>query len=533
MMTFTFTGTSGSEPVLYLTYSAYRVQTRDASAPDLPSRVWVSHGCRRVLSDLVPVLEEGHQLPASSAAVQRLGLVEGLPYRLKWVGGELVVGPVVGLHLAAKTKDMATGPHSSARLFFLRYGGVGGLAFAFATDGLNVSEGWVEGYYWKPEGSEPGPTASPGGDITTGGESWRRTRGLAERVVKRASSEGLPAETNRRTARFQAMGAEFLGRKAMEKTETTADSRVPILPDTTAGGHLAPGRFPLPAAVWRRCGRLPPDTLSALMEKTDGHVFNSDFFDKWEGFRRLSTNPSLRRHLPETAPLTNVDDLVARLAARHSIVLKQREGNSGYGMVLLEPDGDGDGCTARYRVGGRTEHFPSADSLKRKLGPLVTGRPYLVQEHIRLPSYKDRVVDFRVMMQKDHRGAWQPVVALGRFGSPGSIVTSFINNGYALPADEAMRRVFGLTWRGAFAFKCRLVDFCAEVCRALDESGGCYGDLGLDVGIDVEGHLWLFEANKLPFHELALYAGQEQAYLAVKSGPLLYASHLAGFPGES
>jgi hypothetical protein len=72
--------------------------------------------------------------------------------------------------------------------------------------------------------------------------------------------------------------------------------------------------------------------------------------------------------------------------------------------------------------------------------------------------------------------------------------------------------------------------FAIDVCNALDESGINCGTLGLDIGVDKTGHLWLIEINNRdPNPSIALNIHDVHLYYQLKTGPLFYAKFLAGF----
>jgi len=506
--TFHLVATSGAAATLYLTESARTALGR----PHL-GRVTVCHGARRAEAAVVSILEIGRYLPISAGLSAALGTVDGVPYRLRWVDGELRIGPVIGIHAAARSALLDPAPGGMLDGYLLRYPDVAGLAYLFATDGIDLATEMIEGYYWQPDPSTPSP-----GEYAP---DWERARKLSERVVAAATAEAMPLPTTQRTERFRELAREFYA---------TVAAPAPV--DTRAGaGRLVPGRFPFPAALWRRNGWLPQAAHERLCARLGPRLYNSHFFDKQEGYRLLAADPTVAAHLPATRPFTHLGDLVDLLDQEGRAILKRQDGNSGYGLIRIERTEQG--FTLRYRERPDAEEsFPTAEVLGEHLAPLAAKGGYLLQQCVDLPVFQGRPVDFRIMMQKDHRGRWTPAGMLGRFGRSGAVVTNFINSGYALRPDEALVRAFGVDWREAFRLKSAMLEFAAAVCAALDRTGGCYGDLGLDVALDRERRLWLFEINKLPFHELPLYMGDEQTYLAVKSGPLLYGAYLAGFGGR-
>lgn len=509
IQTFRFVQTAAAPATLYLTQTALAA----LGMPHL-SRTVVGHGCRRLHAAVVPLAEEGAELPVAPATAEALGLVEGIPYQLRWVDGEVRIGPVIGILAARRTRDIDPGPGSLARCFLLRYPLVGGLVYLCGAEDIDPATGTVAGYGWVPgESDEP--------DVPPAAE-WERADALATRVRSRAASEEPPGPPHPRTARFQAMARAFLDQA--------------VLPDAGPGwpgphrlgeGRLVEGRFPLPSALWRRAGFLSLSTHEHLLDRMGNRIFNSSFFDKEEGYRMLCQHPRVGKYLPKTEPFARPDQMLPLLNGPGKAILKQTEGNSGYGLMRVERSEEG--YVLRFRERNGAELFHTWADVAERLAPVAGSGKYLLQQAVELPAYQGRLNDYRVMMQKDDRGRWQATGIVGRFGQQGSIVTNFVNAGYALPPEESFQRAFGVGRREAYQMKTDLVRFATMVCEALDDSGGNYGDLGLDVGIDTERRPWLFEVNKLPFHELLLYAGDPQTYLAVKSGPLLYAAHLAGF----
>lgn len=496
--------------------------------PGFGGRVVLSHGARRSEAQVRFSAGDADRICAGSQVIDALGLLPDLiPYQIRWRGGELCIGPVIGIlaGISSDRLDLSAGGY--ARQFLLRYPQVGGLVYLFGAREIDFEREEIDGWCWVPreEGTD-GPALSA---------DWERARQLADLVRRRAEEDAEPAAHNPRTARFEAMAKEFLAQTSTpgtgcEGSEPPPGGRWSGAPGL-GSGRFERGRFPFPGAIWRRSDLLGQWAVGQLAARIGPRIFNSSFFDKEEGYRLLSADPVIRSHLPATEPFTSFPRLLARVGADGAAILKRQEGNSGYGLIRV--DQDGEGYQLRFREqSGAAERIGDAEALEARLASDLAGARYLVQQCIHLPEYRGRLSDYRVMMQKDGAGRWVDRAMLGRFGARDSIVTNFVNNGYALPAAEALRRAFGVDYREAHSLCAEITDFATAVCHALDRTGGCYGDLGLDIALDRDRRLWLFEANKLPFLELPLLMGDEQMYLEVKSGGLLYAAHLAGFGEE-
>lgn len=507
IQTFTFARSSVAPGALYLTRPAQAILGRGC-----PGRTVLAHGTRRLEAAVVPAGGEDTALPVAAATADALGLAEGIPYRLRWRGELLLLGPVIGIHVE-RPELASLAPGRLAYNYLLRYPLVGGLVYLFSTEGIDYGTETIEGYGWVP--GEPDAAA-------TEGDSWEYVRRYAGRGRATAAAEAAPPPPHPRAARFEAMKQQFLAATPLPAPRGEWHGAAGL-----GAGRLVPGRYPFPAALWRRAVTLP-ETGRARFLKLGTRLFNSHFFDKLEGYRLLAAHPTLRHHLPETEPLAAFSQLLDRLQRHGKAILKPVDGTFGYGLVRVEMLADGR-FALHLGKEGTTETLAGAAALEHRLGKAVGSGRCLLQQCVDLPVFQGRVNDYRLIMQKDGHGAWHAAGIVGRFGAPGRILPNFIEHGYALPPDAALARAFGADQREAYRLKERLIRFATRVCTALDESGGCYGDLGLDLGIDRDRRLWLFEVNKRQDLELPFFMGEEQTYLAAKSGPLLYAAGLAGF----
>jgi hypothetical protein len=326
---FRLTATRGTKGSLYLTESAL-----DSLGKARLDRIVVSHGARRLVASVVPILEPGSIIPASADVFDGLGLLEGVPYRMRWDRTELRIGPVMAVHAADKTGDLDISSGGLLRLHFTRYPQYGGLAFAFASDGVDEKTGTIRGYYWQPD--EGSPYEAPVNSLA-------RLSALAQRVESAAAEEVKTPPYNSRTARFQAMAGEFL-----REVQYPSVHAVPNPSNYPGAGSLRDGTFPIPSAVWRRSGYMPPEVLSYLQSATGNRVFNSEFFDKMQGYLIASGDPRLCGNIPKTSLFTSTDGLLSMLAENGvaqvpagRLVVFSVDARGGVSTVLAGPDGRG------------------------------------------------------------------------------------------------------------------------------------------------------------------------------------------------
>ena len=68
-----------------------------------------------------------------------------------------------------------------------------------------------------------------------------------------------------------------------------------------------------------------------------------------------------------------------------------------------------------------------------------------------------------------------------------------------------------------------------EAARTLENSIGPVGEMGVDIGVDRDGHIWFIEANLKPGRQVFSLLRQTRTRMMTIYKPLLYARYLAGF----
>lgn len=506
MERFTFVRTAGSNAEIPLTGADLA-----PAGLSLPGELLLSHGARRVRAPVGPAPGGGQPIAIAGALADELGLVEAVPYRLALAGGELRIGPVIGILAAGKTSSIITEPGSRAYEWLLRYGDVGGLVYLFALDGVDMTTETITGYAWRPDRASPLPECV--------GRHWEGPGYQAERSMARARAEAGSLPPNRLAAKYREVREQFLREAATPHGALRAEP-------APAAGSFVKGRFPFPSALWLRWEAPGDEVYERLWSRVGPGTFNARP-DRQADNRWMHTLPEIRPYLPETVPFTRFADMFYRLDRHGRIALNRQGVELPHGLAQVERDGDG--FFLRFGRGDRGEYFRTRTEVEARLEPLVSAGAYLVQQAVELPHYRGRPVDFRVTMQKDGRGRWTVRGMLGRFGKRGAKGTHLATHGYGLPVDEALRRAFDANWRGVHRLKERMMGLAYMVSRAVDQTGQHYGDIELDIGMDRHGCPWLLGVSRLPDHDLPLYMGDGQMYLDMVSGPLLFASHLAGF----
>jgi len=294
-------------------------------------------------------------------------------------------------------------------------------------------------------------------------------------------------------------------------------------------GNWQRGIFPYPSSMYRTIG-LSEKWKNHFLSVLGDRMFNNRYFNKWEMYQWFSGNDEIGSHIPYTSLYRSYQDVLDLIEKHGKVYIKPVFGLQGRGIVQVSKQNET--FVFKYREGGINHSIELkglgevVDFLQRRF---YHGR-YLIQQAVELIDFKGGIIDFRCIMQKGQAGVWNCKAVIGRRGKRGSIVSNISSGGTALPVIDALSLLFSEDKDLIYPLKEKIESFAIKVCNALDEYGINCGNLGVDIGIDREGSLWLIEVNNRdPDPSIALDIHDKKLYYSLKSGILYYAKFLAGF----
>jgi glutathione synthase/RimK-type ligase-like ATP-grasp enzyme len=274
-------------------------------------------------------------------------------------------------------------------------------------------------------------------------------------------------------------------------------------------GGWSQRRFPLPDVVYDRL--FPPRGYMAnilfaaarRLKRQKGVVFfGRALRGKWEVYRSVGRYDDLAPYVPDTRRLTGVAVLRHMLAKHRYVFIKPDMGSQGKGVMQIRATASGLACRGRDSANRPYSALVHSVALALSLAKRESQRHrLLVQQGLYLNHYQGSTFDIRAVVQKDETGKWALTGTAARIGQRGSITSNLHGGGRAMRTESLLRLAFPAQWEDIYA---KIQSLCLAIPGALDRELGRFGELGLDLGVDRDGKVWLIEANSKPGRQVFL-----------------------------
>lgn len=228
-------------------------------------------------------------------------------------------------------------------------------------------------------------------------------------------------------------------------------------------------------------------------------IFNWSFFEKWDVYDMLMRDAEASPHIPESHMNPSPEQIKQLLEKHHFIYLKPTSGSLGIGIyrITFHPS---KGYFARYRSNGKNVllRFSKFNSLMKLLGT-ARGRTrnYVAQQGIRLLELDNCPFDFRFHLNKNGNNEWVVSGIGAKKAGRGSVTTHVRTGGQVMDPERALMGLYSAEKAKSLLNEAKLTTI--RLARAIERNYKYrIGELGFDIGIDVDGRIWMLEANAKP-----------------------------------
>lgn len=292
--------------------------------------------------------------------------------------------------------------------------------------------------------------------------------------------------------------------------------------------------FPVPDVVYdrilHRSFERKPATKAAksfFMNQPSVVYFNPKFLDKWQTHSILSQDPFLMRHLPTTVDYDSPEKLAELLKSYKTIYAKPIHGSLGQGIFRISVTPEGYRSQHRKGKNTYTHTFGTVEELGTALDTFKKQRSYVIQQGLDLLKYQEKVFDIRVLVQKNKYGQWNFTAMVARVARKGSIFPNIAAGGEAVNIETLWQDLYSKSWSSSET--CRLTqEVSIAAAQTLEQALGTFCEIGLDIGIDFEGNIWIIEINSKPSRKVFPKDQIALKKLSLKM-PMEYAAYMAGF----
>ncbi|WP_400246321.1 YheC/YheD family protein [Niallia sp. JL1B1071] len=264
--------------------------------------------------------------------------------------------------------------------------------------------------------------------------------------------------------------------------------------------------FSYPNVIYNRLHSRKADSSTAflklkkLLEEKEIPIFNSRFFSKDETYQLLIKNPTMNEHLPLTKQLT-YQNFISMLKFP-LLYVKPVHGSQGRNIIHIEKlDNRFIATISSGKRKGKTQLFSDEEKLWKWLEGYAKRRSYICQQGIDFLKSQERSLDFRILCHKNYQGNWTITSIVARIAQKKAIVANLAQGAEMKPAKAVLHELLTTEKTGQKLEELKAL--ALEIAGILSENtDGYLGELGIDIGMDKQGHLWVIEVNSKPSKKL-------------------------------
>jgi hypothetical protein len=236
--------------------------------------------------------------------------------------------------------------------------------------------------------------------------------------------------------------------------------------------------------------------------------------NKMSVFRRIEEGGSFSHFLIPTQSISQVDDVISFIKKYTRLVIKPHSGSKGrsiFFITLLEDH------TIRCLTGLDVEDY-TWEEFTVFIRRLIKQQKYLIQPFIECKTKAGLTYDFRLHVQKGAAGKWAINLIYPRISGNDKLTSNISSGGYRGELIPFLAEEFGEEY---FNIKQLLEYFAVSFATHFESlyKHRSFDELGIDVAIDQQQRLWIYEVNWRP--------GSKNREFSVAKNLIPYARYVA------
>jgi len=231
--------------------------------------------------------------------------------------------------------------------------------------------------------------------------------------------------------------------------------------------------------------------INFLKQKTLLSDNRSNVLSKIQVQELLKNDPGFKHLVIPTYDVNNFEDIIKGLNRFGTTVLKPTNGIKGKGVYIISMEGE------YFNVGhNKNTEIYSKKGLEDLYLSTMTQRKYILQKYVSSRSLQGDPFDCRVHVEKNSFGEWESANNYIRIGIGQKVISNVNQGGGISDLKPFLKQNYPEKWKSILK---RIDDIVSTVPYKIEELRGTHiMSLGIDVGIDTDGALYLYEVNDGP-----------------------------------
>lgn len=214
--------------------------------------------------------------------------------------------------------------------------------------------------------------------------------------------------------------------------------------------------------------------------------------NKMKVYNKILKAKKFNHYLIPSVQINNSKDVATFLNMYNKAVIKPLSGNKGKNVFFIERMSH----QSFIYTEGSNKNTCSQRELMSLIENLTEDRTYLVQRFIESKTKVGLTFDYRIHVQKNGHGKWEINLIYPRISGSSKMTSNISSGGYRGELISFLNEEYGEDWLTVYQLLEEFSLSFAEHFETLYKYS--FDELGIDVTVDHDYQLWIFEVNWRP-----------------------------------